>query len=243
MRALLFSLLLLHFTDRAWAGNKNKTINIVGTWKEAHRFSLNKEKLDFKDTTYYNFIDATQYIVHHQDGFQYHNTYSLSPGLLDLGMNAYSVVEISQNKMLLKDDQGTYEFVRYKEVVAATENTTQASSSQRGYKEELGATTIKMEQLVGKWEVYKRSSLDKLPEIDYRKILKSLEIRIVSGNLSGTISAMEDDPAGAWKITGYENAMITASGKSELHIQVLKCDQGEMVLQSGSMQYFLKQFK
>src|SRR4051794_11255782 len=110
MKYILFSLIFLITTLPADAGEKDKPIDLTGTWKESRRISPRKERLDFTDTTYYEFLIGNEYTTQRRTGFMYKGTYKATKTTLDFGMRFYTVLEMSNNRMVLKDDGGSYEF-------------------------------------------------------------------------------------------------------------------------------------
>ncbi|MEO6832651.1 MAG: hypothetical protein ABI169_10620 [Chitinophagaceae bacterium] len=229
---------------QSFAGGKDKPVDLTGDWKEVQRNSLLKDKVDYIDTTYYHFLIGNEYTVQRKNSYMYRGTYKTEGGKLDLGMRAYSIASMKPNEMVLKDNDGTYFFVRYDGDAARAENNDAASSSSRGHQESISPENLSPEQLSGRWEVYKRTSSEKLPDIDYTKIIRVIDFKMENGNASGGVESAKDmNGAPSWKITGFKDDVISCTGKTNRELKVLKCEGSEMIVQEGTLTYFFKKFK
>lgn len=226
------------------AKDKSKMIDLTGSWKEVRRISLRQEALDYTDTTFYDFLIGNEYTTQRKNSFMYRGTYKLTPGQLDLGMRAFSVVEMSNDKLMLKDDAGTYKFVRYTKL-PATEDNSAAASGGRAYKEDASGGTPSLGQISGKWEVYKRTSSTTLSSIDYITIVQMIEVKRRSGDTIGVVAAAKDmDGKPSWKITRYENGVLYCTGaKGARQLKILSAKPDELIVQEEPVTYFFKQFK
>ena len=224
-------------------GNRKK-VDLMGSWMEARRISPGKAPLDYTDTTYYDFMIGNEYTTQRKNGFMYRGTYKTTPGTLDLGMRMYNIVEMSPNRMLLKDDGGTYEFVRYTKRPPAEDNTA-AIGKERAYQPDLRREPVRAQDLSGKWDVYKRTSSETLPEIDYTRILRSLDIKVIGGKVEGTVASAKDmDGAPSWKIVSYDAGILRCTGpRGDRMLKVLKASDGELIIQEEPVTYFFKHFK
>src|SRR5256885_238877 len=185
MKSTLLSLAIILIASIVCGFDKNKPVNLTGSWKEQRRISPRGEALNYTDTTYYDFLIGNEYTVQHIGSFMYRGTYKTTPGTLDLGMRMYNVLEWSPNRIVLKDDGGTYQFVRY-EKPPQRENNAAASNTDRAYKEDISGGPVSLNRLMGKWEVYKRTSSTTLSEIDYTRIAQVIEIK-PRGDTLGTL--------------------------------------------------------
>src|ERR1044072_5855005 len=95
---LTFAILLLSLA--VYAIDKNKPVNLTGSWKEQSRMSPDGKTLAYTDTTYYDFLVGNEYTVQHRGSYMYRGTYKTTPGTIDLGMRMYSVLEWSPNKII-----------------------------------------------------------------------------------------------------------------------------------------------
>lgn len=239
---LVFTCLLSGLSSEADV--KNKPVDLTGNWKEAGRISPRNERLDFTDTTFYDFLIGNEYTVQRKHSFMYRGTYKATKGMLDLGMRTYNVLEMAPERIVLKDDAGSYEFVRYNKAARMAENSDAASSGKRAYQDDLNPAPVRASQLAGKWEVYKRTSNTTLPEIDYTRIISMIDIKPEGGKMGGSVASAKDmETVPSWKITGYNNGVIYCSGKGDRQLKVLRCDDGELIIQEDNITYFFKQFK
>jgi hypothetical protein len=102
-----------------------------------------------------------------------------------------------------------------------------------------------MERLMGKWEVYKRTASTTLPEIDYTRIVREINIRPRKDTV-GTVGAAKDmDGRPSWKIDRYDNGILYCSSekKGSRQLKVMRCSDGELIVQEDVFTYFFKQFK
>lgn len=245
MKTAVLSILALFAALGAFADQKNKPVDLTGSWKEARRVSPRGEALDYTDTTYYDFLVGNEYTTQRQNSFMYRGTYKTTPGTIDLGMRVYNVLEWSPNRIILKDDGGTYQFVRYDKPPAREDNAA-ASSTDRGYKEDLGrGGYVGLGRLRGRWEVYKRTSSATLPEVDYTRIVRVVDINPRRDTI-GTVGAAKDmDGMPSWKIDRYDNGILYCSSpaKGPRQLKVVSCKDGELIIQEDVYTYFFKQFK
>ncbi len=244
MKNTLLILALAFATLAAAAKDKSKPVDLTGNWKEVRRISLRQEALDYTDTTCYDFMVGNEYTVQRKNSFMYRGTYKITPGLLDLGMRSFSIVEMTKDKMMLKDDAGTYKFVRYDKMASEAENNGAAASGARAFKEEITGANVNLGQLAGKWEVYKRTSSATLPEIDYTRIVQMIEIR-KRGDTVGTVASAKDmEGAPSWNIMRYDGGVLYCNGpKGARQLKVLSYKPGELIVGEEPLTYFFKQFK
>jgi hypothetical protein len=242
MKRLLLLFVLSAALSPAGAADKNKPVDLTGHWKEVSRLSRTGERLDYADTTFYDFLIGNEYTTQRKNSFMYRGTYKATSGTLDLGMRMYNILDRSRDRIVLKDDAGSYEFVRYdKEAVMAA---AAGPGRKTGYRDEISTSAVGVGQLAGKWEVYKRTSNTKLPEIDYTRIIQAIEVKPEGDGTGGSVWAAKDmDGAPSWKIVRYADNVIYCSGKSDRRLKVLRCQDGELIVQEDAITYFFKQFK
>jgi hypothetical protein len=244
MKIVLLSITLLFIALPGICKDKVKPVNLTGSWKEVRRVSPQGAALSYTDTTYYDFLIGNEYTTQRQNSFMYRGTYKATPGQIDLGMRVYNIVEMAPGRMILKDDGGTYQFVKYTKAPTREDNTAAASGA-RGFKEEVGESQVPLSLLAGKWEVYKRTSSTTLPEVDYARIVRVITVHPGKDGI-GTVGAAKDmDGAPSWKIDRYENGILYCSSatKGPRQLKVLRCKDGELIVQEDVFTYFFKQFK
>lgn len=239
-RLLLFLLLVPSF---AFGGDKNKPIDLTGSWKETRRMDLNKQPIPFTDTVRMKFMIGNEYLWMKPNTFQYRGTYKASATSLDLGMRAFTALEMTPGRMLLKDELGIYEFRRYTETAPQQDNSA-ATSGDRARVEENYDGVQNISQLAGKWEVYKRTSAVQMNAIDYNRILKIIKIsaKPATDSLGSVWAANDREAAPSWYVKKFENSTLICGGKDARELKVLKCDGKELVIQEDNVTYFFKQF-
>ncbi len=228
------------------AAKEKKAPDITGSWKETARMGRDKAPIAYTDTMYTDFLIGNEYTTGRRTGFLYKGTYKVTEGTLDLGMRMYIIAERSPSRMLLKDDGGYYVWQRYEKPDPHIENSSAASSSSRGRQEtDLGGAPVSLAQLRGRWEVFKRTSSETLPEINYKILLHTLDIRGASpADSSGVYAASDPNRIPGWYITRYDANTIYCSGPTgNRELKVLKCADGELIVEEGSVTYFFKQFR
>jgi len=236
--------LLLLMIPAADAGAQDKSAELIGSWKELRRMPAGGSPQDFADTSFYDFMIGNEYASQRKASFMYRGAYKATAGILDLGMRVYNVLDMSPNRMLLKDDAGTYEFVRYDKAAAMSENNSAASSTDRAYQEAVKGGRINTGELAGKWEVYKRTSSTTMEEPDYDRIIQVIEIKSTGRRAEGNVFTAKDmRDAPSWRITRFEKNVLYCTGKDNRQLKVLRCTNGELIVQEDSITYFFKQFK
>jgi len=230
----------------ASAAKDKKAPEVMGSWKETSRTGRDKAAIPFTDTMYTDFLIGNEYTTGRKTGFLYKGTYKVTAGTLDLGMRMYNITEASPKRLMLQDDGGYYVWERYEKADPRIENSTAAASGSRGHQEsEFTDQPVSMGQLKGKWEVFKRTSSETMPEINYKKLLHTLDIKGGSAaDSSGVYAAADPNRNPGWYITRYDNNTIYCSGAGgSRELKVLKCADGELIIQEGIVTYFFKQFR
>jgi len=220
---------------------QSKVIDLTGNWKETRRLTEAKVPVDFKDTVRIVFLIGNEYVWQKDMGYAYRGTYKASETALDMGARYFTVVEMKKDRMLLKNEGSLFEFSRYTKPIVGTDNS-QSTSSARANNEVTGP--VDQALLAGKWETFKRTSAVKQERIDYTRLLKSININTTGGKISGAAYAAQRTPeTGIWNIERYEGGVIYTSGMDKRSFKVLKCSDGELVLQEDTTTYFFKIFK
>lgn len=240
-KILLFSLLAVQFS--AFAGDKNKSVDLTGNWKEVQRMAKDKTDISYTDTIRIDFMEGNEFLWQKAGSFMFKGTYKATSTSLDLGSRYFTVIESSAQKMLLKDDNGFYQLMRYKKE-AAKENNSNAASGARGNNESSG--DINIDALNGNWETYKRTSKVQQQSIDYNRILKRLSLNVSGKMITGDFhAAQEVNGTAGWRLDKFEKGYLyfSSKGNDVRKAKVLKCTDGELILEEGDYTYFLKKFK
>lgn len=231
MRNLLF-LLLLALPISIFAKG-----DLDGHWREVKRLDVGGNVVDYTDTIHMQFLTGNEYVWHKTGSFIYRGTYKIENGNLDIGRRYFKIEGVSKKKLVLKDDLGTYYLEPY---------TPQKQANSTAKKQpETYDPVHSIDQMAGKWSVYKRTSDRTLQQVDYVTLLKSVTIfERPEGNKHGYFYGSrdgEDNPS--WYVTGYNNQTIICEGDSHRKFKVIKCQDNEMILEEDGITYFFKQFK
>lgn len=208
---------------------------LSGKWKETSRSDRNGKYLSFKDTIHIDFLLGQEYTWMKKGGFIYRGTYKLEHGRLDLGSRVFTLVEHTSGKIVLRDQEATYEFAPYQELPRETieqETYPGSVSSMRG--------------LDGYWSVFKRTSATTQKEIDYTTLVKSLmlyENPDANGHIGYVSGGKDSKENPSWHIEKFENSILYCNGKTPRLFEVLKADKKELVIKEGEITYFLKRFR
>ncbi|MGN6567440.1 MAG: hypothetical protein ACTHJ0_05795 [Flavipsychrobacter sp.] len=233
MRKLLFLLLMLG-SFAGFCGEK--TIHLFGKWKETKRMKPDKTEIKYTDTIRLQFLVGNEYVYQKQGGFIYKGVYKVTGNDLDMGARGYTILERKPNKMVLQDDGGIYTF--------EPDNTPTTAASQLP-QEKPAAPVTSVDQMVGHWSVYKRTSDKTLNQVDYTHVLKMVDITGGSsdGKLGYLYATRDADNAPSWYATSYQNQTLYCDGKDKREFKVLKCQDNELIMEENGITYFFKRFK
>jgi hypothetical protein len=209
--------------------------NIVsGNWREVKRTDIKGSPISFHDTIKLSFLANDQYSYVRDGGFLYKGGYKVTDNKLDMGARNYDIVSTGERRLVIKDDGNIYEFAPYTppvpKLLRREENSTELTSADKVH---------------GKWKVYKRKSSEQLKEVDYTSLVKSIMILNHPdsvGNIGYLFASKDAEGQPSWKITRIENGTIYVDGKSKRVFSAKQAGK-DLVIEEGSIAYFLKQFK
>lgn len=208
--------------------------DLSGTWRETGRITNAGSQMAFGDTIKLNFLTGGEYTWMKKGGFIYRGTYKIENGMLDLGMRQFTVLDRNDNRMVLRDDEATYEFTPYTE-----------ASRPKLAKEAEPLPVVSIIQMRGDWEVFKRTSARTMKDVDYKTMLQRANITDMAdaqGYYGYVAAATEKDGTKRrWNITRYEDGKLYTSGPSSRVFEVIKAEK-ELILKDGDITYFFKQF-
>jgi hypothetical protein len=226
----LLSLALIALPFVAFSQDK-----LNGDWKEVNRMT-NGKSIGFKDTIKIQFMLGGEYVWQKGGGFIYKGTYKIKGNDLDMGARYFTIINRSNNSLKIKDEAGTYELVPY------TPNDGPGTLQ----KERAAGPVTSINQMKGHWSVFK-GTLDKtVPEIDYRRKIKMIEITgdiAGDGKLGMVWSTNDGDTNPSWYVKSFSNQTLYVGGKDERVLKVLKCEDNEFVVEENGMTYFMRRFK
>jgi hypothetical protein len=236
-KAKLFFLILLLVPSVTFGIDKKKKLITPGRWRETVRMLPDSTVQAFADTLFISFQRKDSFSFHHRNGFVYEGIYLISEdSVLDMGSVRYKVVARKPDLMVLTNAKGIFHF--------GIDNSDTAEIIVLK-KEDTARPVTSIEVMIGKWTVYKRAS-EGLGALDQSENIRSVYITGPStdGKLGYIFSGTDPDSYPSWYIKelGGEQALVCA-GKNARTIKVLRCQDGEMILEDGGVKYYLKQPK
>jgi len=241
MRKLLFLILILLptlvFADR----KKNKQLKLpVSRWREVKRMKPDSTNLPFTDTLFIQFKKKDSFEYKNRDGFVYRGGYTINndDSLLDFGYSRYYVRVKRPTTLVLENKDGIF--------VMAPEwaDTVQLIVVKKVEKYD---TVTSIEQMIGHWTVYKRETKEQAAgAIDNSATINAIFITgpATDGKQGYVFSGNDPKNAPSWYIKelGPDGA-LDCDGKNRRILRVIKCQQGEMILEENEIKYYFKQFK
>ncbi len=210
----------------------------VSRWREIKRMKPDSTVVSFADTLFITFRARDSFQYHNKNGFIYNGGYTINEdSLLDFGTARYTIVVRKPASLVLMNDQGIYHLAR------DSSDTVKIIVLQ---KDEKILPVTDIDQLIGRWTVYKRQSKDTGGgQIDNSVNIRSAMITGAStdGKL-GYIFSGTDGSKPSWyiKSLGPEQT-LDCFGKNHRVIKIIKCQKGEMILEDEGIKYYFKQFK
>lgn len=224
-------LLLILIASPVWVFAQSKALS--GKWREVKRTMEGYNK-EFADTIKVDFLEGQEYTWMKKGGFIYRGTYKIEGKILDMGSRVFTIVSQKDNKLVLRDDDAVYDFEPYTEAAPSVlpEEAAPVAVEDRG-------------EIVGRWDVFKRTSATTQKKIDYTTLVKSVvifETKDDAGNWGYVAASSDPLSVPSWQVDRFENGTLYCKGKSQRSFQVSKSG-AQLILKEGPMTYFLKQFK
>lgn len=228
----IYTLLLLSLPFIAMSKGKD---DLSGNWREVKRLGTGNKEVTFKDTIFFQFLVGNEYIWQKAQGFVYRGTYKIENGALDIGMRYFTIVEQKKNKLVLKDDAGTYHFEPY----------TPVSQMTPGKGPEKYGPVTSINQMVGKWDKFKGTSGTTQQQIDYTRTVKKIEIFATpqDGKMGYIYAGRDGENAPSWYVESFSNQTLFCNGKDRRQFKVLKAENNELIIEENGFTYFLRRFK
>ncbi len=209
-------------------------------WMELRRMCMDSTDRAFTDTMHIEFLDSSKYVLRRAGGFIYKGKYSQSGNDLEMGLFNPILVEKKYGKLVMKDDSSYYFFApdTSKLIIGNKE-------VKLGQMVDSVLPVTSIDQMVGHWSVYKRTSKASLTEIDYTKVIKMIDITGGSsdGKLGYLYAAKDPEGTPSWSIKSFTAGILECDGKGNRSFKVLKCQNKELVLEEDDMTYYFKEFK
>jgi hypothetical protein len=238
MRVALFIFLLL-LPVIAFCGDKKKPKPMpVSRWREIKRMKPDSTVTTFADTMFITFRAKDSFQYHNKNGFIYNGGYTINEdSLLDFGTARYTIVARKPASLVLVNGDGIFHFVR------DSSDTVKVIVLD---KDEKIQPVTDIDQMIGRWTVYKRQG----KETGSGTLDNSLNIRsaFITGASTdgklGYIFSSTDASKPSWYIKSLgSDQTLDLMGKTHRVMRVIKCQNGEMILEEEGMKYYFKQFK
>jgi len=239
LTVLLFILLVCIGTGCSLFKKKKYFKNMpIGRWREVARMETDSSLYPFKDTMFIAFKARSTFNFHKKNGSIVKGTYAMENNNLNMGAVNFAVLQRKPGKLLLGDAMGYHRFVPDSSdtpvVIVIT-------------KEGKPNPVSNISQMIGHWQVYKRTVDKQLSSVDYTKQIRSAYITGISSDsnkLGYFYASLDQTEAPSWYIKDYNNTdqVLTCNGKDYRIIKVIKCQNREMILQGDGITYYFKQF-
>jgi hypothetical protein len=217
--------------------NKKQKVIVPSRWKEVVRMSKDSTIQPFKDTLYMTFSVKDSFSYRHRNGFVYEGIYSVSEdSILDMGYSRYKVVTRKPTMLVLTNDKGIIQLEPDKSEVLKTivikkEDSTRPVNS--------------IDEMIGKWTVYKRTAPGP-GTIDMSRNIRSVYVTGAStdGKQGYIYSGTDADNNPSWYIKELGGGQsLNCDGTTPRTLKVVRCQDGEMILEEEEMKYFLKLYQ
>ncbi|MES2701127.1 MAG: hypothetical protein V4649_00720 [Bacteroidota bacterium] len=238
-KLLILLLLLLPLTAFCIDKKDKKKPRIpVSRWKEVERMRPDSTPVAFDDTLFISFQRNDSFSYHSTNGFIYIGAYTLNDdSLLDFGTARYTMVSRKPGTMVIANKAGIYRLApdlsdTAKIIVLEKEDST------------LPVTNI--DQMIGRWTVYKRTSDQPVGALDGENQIRSAYItgQTSDGKQGFIFSSKDPSNAPSWFVKSFgTDQVMVCEGRTNKSLKVIRCQKGEMILQDGDIKYFFKQFK
>lgn len=204
--------------------------NLSGSWREINRVTLDGNAIRFSDTIFVNFLPGNEYTWQKKKDFIHRGSYKYDGKVIDMATRFFTVVKHTDKVLILRDRYATYEFKAY------------TPSREKLPDEKAPSIVSNIEEIAGKWNVFKRTSSAAMKNIDYSQLVEDVVIEKGDTSLGYITSSSNPHEKDGWKISKLENGVLYAEGKTQRRLEVSKRD-NELILKEGNITYFLKQFQ
>jgi hypothetical protein len=221
---------------------KKKTPTSVPTsrWVEVKRLNNDSTIRPFRDTIKISFQRKNMYEWMKVGSVLYKKAYTLTGKELNFGPFSLMLVSRKPGKLVLREDSIIHYFVT--DTSKIIKDTTKYKN---GHVVEMYLPVGSINQMVGHWSIYKRTSPQQ-GDVNYRKLIKMVDITGGSTDSKlGYIYATLDPPGSpSWTIDTYtSDQLLQCTGKDKRSLRVLKCANQELVLEEEGITYYFKAFK
>ncbi|GAA4463008.1 hypothetical protein GCM10023093_10590 [Nemorincola caseinilytica] len=237
---LLVGILLLVPAVAFCIDNKDKKkqkLIIPGRWRETVRMLPDSTRQTFTDTLFIHFMPRDSFSYRNRKGFVYEGVYKLSEdSLLDMGTVRYKVLARTTDRLVLINASGIFHLVpdlsdTLKNIVLR--------------KQDSARPVNHIDVMIGRWSVYKRET-EGPGTIDPAENIRSAYITGPStdGKQGFLYSGSDPDSKPSWYITELGGGQsLNCSGKSTRTLKVLRCQDGEMILEENKIKYYFRLYR
>ena len=235
----IFTLLLLLISVHSFGIDKHKLKDMpISRWKEITRMKPDSSLVAYTDTLFIAFRRRDSFQYHNGYSFIYNGLYSISDdSILDFGYSQYKLVEKTRDSLVIANDKGIFylgpdKSDTVKVIVLDTAEKILPVAS--------------IDQMIGHWTVYKRTTKDTGTTLDGDKVVRAVYITGAStdGKLGYILGGKDPSSQPSWYIRSFgSDQTLDCEGKGARTMTVKKCQKGEMIIVEGDVTYYLKQFK
>lgn len=210
--------------------------DIDGKWQEEYRTEKKGKQIDFKDTLRMEIRTDGFMMVRHSIGATIIGEAEITENKITLQNEQFKIIDHSRKKLVFENSDGQHHFRKADEFDASP-----VKKVIPGLEE--GEKDIRLQTLKGKWTIYKKTDPNFTSSTFY---LKSIDFKEDKGNgtYSGLVTFNNSDSVYNTEAFIYikGNDFIISSDDETFKAKVMKSDGSELILQNGSINYFLKQF-
>ena len=144
-------------------------------------------------------------------------------------------MEQKGNKLVLRDELGTYEFAPYKKQQPNLEVVQQENF----------IPVRNITQMTGHWSKYKGTSSKTVENVDYSRAVKMLDIfsEPKDGKWDYVYAGNDAENAPSWYVESYSNQILYCNGKDARQLKVIKCENNDLIIEDEGNTYFMRKFK
>lgn len=235
MKRILVLLLILIPVAAFCGGKKKQKVIKPGRWRETVRMLPDSTSMMFRDTLYMRFFSAKDsFSFHHKNGFVYEGQFSISEdSILDLGSVKYKVLEAKKERLVFMNAKGIFHFgVDHSDTVEVIVLD----------KPDTARPVTHIDSMIGKWTVYRRSS-EGFGRISADENIRAAYITGAStdGKQGFIFSGSDPDNRPSWYITELGGGQsLNCDGSGLRTLKVVRCQDGEMILEENGNKYYFK---
>ncbi len=238
MKKLLFLLVLVIPVLASAIDKKKQKLIVPGRWREVVRMTPDSVAKEFSDTMFIAFFsNKDSFSFHHGKSFIYEGVYTTNEdSILDMGYVKYRVLARKPAQMVLTNATGIFKFEPDKSDTAKLIVIR---------KEDSARPVTNIDVMIGRWTVYKRTA-DGPIVMDQSENIRSVYITgpSTTGKQGYIYSGTDADNNPSWTIKELSGGQtLNCEGKNARTLVVVRCQDGEMILEEEGIKYYLKQPK